>query len=213
MSYGCQLFQSSSPKRRCTNSAPNPDTGTGLPPALHGPLDAEAQGVIVPLIENAEQAKKAVAAAKYPPKGVRGFCFSRMNNYGIDFEKYLENANDDIVVAVMIESKEAIENIDQILAVNGVDGVFIGPYDLSESYNIPGQTSDPLIKDGCKKVLDACKTAGKSAGLHVVLPTSEAIKQAIADGFNFIAIGVDTIFLNNAARQSLKIAHDAVKAD
>ena len=179
--------------------------------AIRQMLDAGARGVIIPLVNNAQEAQKAVQAAKYPPKGVRGFCFSRMNDYGVEFTKYIKEANDDIAVVVMIESKEAVQNIDEILAVDGVDGVFIGPYDLSGSYGIPGQTSDPKVVEGCKKVIEACKKAGKSSGLHVVLPTDEAIKKAIADGFTFIALGVDTIFINEGARKSLGVAKNAMK--
>ena len=178
--------------------------------AIRQVLDAGARGVIIPLVSTAEEARQAVAAAKYPPQGVRGFCFSRMNNYGDNFDSYLQTANDDIAVVVMIESKEAIDNIDEILAVEGVDGVFIGPYDLSGSYGIPGQTSDPLVQQGCQKVIDACARCGKSAGLHVVIPTEESITQAINDGFTFIALGVDTVFLNRAAEEALAITKKAI---
>jgi 2-keto-3-deoxy-L-rhamnonate aldolase RhmA len=172
-------------------------------------LDMGAMGVIVPLVSTAEEARKAVSAAKYPPQGERGFCFSRMNNYGDNFSEYLQTANDDIAVVVMIESKEAIANIDDILAVDGVDGVFIGPYDLSGSYGIPGQTSHKLVQDGCTRVLEACKSAGKAAGLHVVIPTEESIKKAVNDGFTFIAVGVDTVFLNEASKKAFAIAKSA----
>ncbi|MEN8256138.1 MAG: aldolase/citrate lyase family protein, partial [Verrucomicrobiota bacterium] len=147
--------------------------------AIRQMLDAGAQGVIVPLVNNAEEAAKAVAAAKYPPQGVRGFAFSRMNNYGVDFDENAKTANDDIAVVVMIESREAVENIDGILEVDGVDGVFIGPYDMSGSYGIPGEPSHPLVQEGCAKVLSACEKAGKSAGLHVVFPSEENIKKVI----------------------------------
>lgn len=180
--------------------------------AIRQVLDAGARGVIVPLIDSAEAAKKAVAAAKYPPEGIRGFCFSRMNDYGAKFDDYAKTANDDTAVVVMIEGKKAIENIDEILAVDGVDGVFIGPYDLSGSYGLPGKTSDPLVLEGCRTVLEACKNLGKSAGLHVVIPTEENIVKALKDGFTFIAIGVDTEFLHQASRQSLNAAKRAVTA-
>lgn len=173
--------------------------------AIRQVLDAGARGVIVPLISSAEEARQAVNAAKYSPQGVRGFCFSRMNEYGEKFDEYVKTANDDIAVVVMIESKEAVENINEILNVDGVDGVFIGPYDLSGSYKIPGRTSDPLVQDGCKKVIEACKKHGKSAGLHVVIPTEKNIEKALDDGFTFIAIGVDTIFLNEASRKTFGI--------
>lgn len=178
--------------------------------AIRQVLDAGAQGIIVPLVNNAGEAKQAVAAAKYPPEGIRGFCFSRMNNYGVDFDEYIKNANNDIAVVVMIETKEAVENIDEILSVEGVDGVFIGPYDMSGSYGIPGQTDHPDVTEGCRRIIRACKNANKSAGLHVVLPTKENIKKAVVECFTFIALGVDTVFLNESARKTLDIAKSTV---
>lgn len=174
--------------------------------AIRQVLDMGAQGVLVPLVNTPEQAHKAVKAAKYPPIGIRGFCFSRMNNYGLDFDEYVKTANDEIAVIVMIESKQAVESIDEILSVDGVDGIFVGPYDLSGSLGIPGQTSHPLVLDSCAKVSDACRRLGKSAGAHVVIPTPEAIEKTISDGFTFIALGVDTVFLRDGAKAALEIA-------
>ena len=179
--------------------------------AIRQVLDAGAQGIIVPLVNTADEAKRAVAAAKYPPQGLRGFCFSRMNDYGTKFDEYAANANENIAVVVMIESKQAVENIDEILAVEGVDGVFIGPYDMSGSYGLVGQTDHPVIRDACRKVVKACEKHGKSAGLHLVNPTPEAISKTIADGFTFIALGVDMVFLNQAARTALNTARDMCK--
>jgi 2-keto-3-deoxy-L-rhamnonate aldolase RhmA len=168
-------------------------------------LDLGAMGVIIPLVNNADDAERAVAAAKYPPQGIRGFAFHRGNNWGVDFDEYVKCANEEIMVIVMIESKEAVENIELILAVDGVDGVFIGPYDMSGSYGIIGQTSTPEIKGACRKVSEACKKAGKAAGMHIVLPTAEAVKNAVADGFTFLALGMDTVFLANGAKQALEM--------
>lgn len=171
--------------------------------AIRQMLDMGAQGVIVPLVNSADEASRAVSAAKYPPLGVRGFAFHRGNDWGVEFDEYAAHANDDVAVVVMIESKAAVENIDAILAVDGVDGCFIGPYDMTGSYGIPGQTADPLIRDACRTVAAACDRAGKSAGIHVVKPSTDAIAQAIDQGFTFVAVGVDTVFLDQAARQAL----------
>ena len=171
--------------------------------AIRQVLDAGARGVIVPLVGSAQEARRAVEAAKFPPQGIRGFSFCRGNNYGVEFDDYSRRANEDIAVVVMIESKEAIENIDEILAVDGVDGVFIGPYDLSGSYGIPGKTNDDIVRRGCRSVLDACRKAGKSAGLHVVIPSAENIQNALNDGFTFIAVGADVVYLNQASRNAL----------
>jgi 2-dehydro-3-deoxyglucarate aldolase len=172
-------------------------------------LDMGAQGVLVPLIHTAEDATKAVRAAKYPPVGVRGYCFSRMNDWGVKFDDYLQRANDETAVVVMIESKEGVANIDSILSVEGVDGIFIGPYDLTGSYGVPGKVTNPLIMEAREKVLKACRRHEKAAGLHIVLPTSDAIKKAIGDGFTFLCIGSDMIGLNEVARAYRKTAIEA----
>jgi len=171
--------------------------------AIRQVLDLGAQGVIVPLIHTAEDAERAVRAAKYPPRGVRGFCFSRMNNWGTDFDACAATANDQTAVVVMIESRQGVENIDAILAVEGVDGVFIGPYDLSGSCGVPGQTAHAQVQAGCRRVLAACRAANKAAGMHVVIPAQAAISQAVADGYTFLALGVDSVFLNAGACDAL----------
>src|SRR5690554_2446969 len=91
--------------------------------AIRKPLDCGAMGVIIPMINNAEEAKKAVKSVKYPPNGIRGFAFCQANEWGEEFDEYVRTANDSIVVVVMIETREAVENIDEILAVEGVEGV------------------------------------------------------------------------------------------
>jgi 2-keto-3-deoxy-L-rhamnonate aldolase RhmA len=126
-----------------------------------------------------------------------------MNNYGRDFDSYQREANDNTAVVVMVESKEAVERMDEILAVDGVDGAFIGPYDLSGSYGMVGKLGDPVIVNACKKMVRACERAGKSAGAHIVLPTPDAIRRALDDGMTFLALGVDSVFLHHASRDAL----------
>lgn len=174
-------------------------------------LDLGAMGVIVPLVETADEARHAVAAAKYPPAGVRGFAFHRGNNWGMDFDEYARRANDEIVVIVMIESQKAVRNIDSILAVDGVDGVFIGPYDMSGSYGIIGRTGDPIIKNASRTVSESCAKAEKSAGMHIVLPTGQEIQEAVNQGFNFLGLGMDTVFLANGAKQCIDFTKGLLK--
>ena len=173
--------------------------------AIRQMLDMGAMGVIVPMVNSKEEAARAVAAAKYPPMGVRGFCWGRMNRWGMDFDSYAATANEDIAVVVMIESKQAVESIDDILSVDGVDGVFIGPYDMSGSYGVVGQTGHPIIKQACKTVAEACRRHGKAAGMHIVIPTEENLSQARADGYSFIAVGTDILFLQQGARDALRL--------
>jgi 2-keto-3-deoxy-L-rhamnonate aldolase RhmA len=148
---------------------------------------------------SAEEARKAVRAAKYPPDGVRGYCFSRMNNWGVDFSEYAGRANGDVAVIVMIETKAGVEQVDEIVSVDGVDGVFIGPYDMSGSYGVPGETDGPVVAEACSRVTASCRNAGKSVGLHVVNPTRTAVGAALGAGYNLICLGVDTVFLNQGA--------------
>lgn len=171
-------------------------------------LDIGAEGVIVPLVSNANDAARAVAAAKYPPDGIRGFSFTRGNQYGTEFDSYVRDANGDVLVIAMVETREAVENIDAMLAVDGLDGIFVGPYDLSGSYGIPGQLDAPIMKSAFERCVDACRAAGKPAGIHVVTPTSEAISDAIEAGFTFIALGIDHAFLDAGARAALRTAQN-----
>lgn len=174
--------------------------------AIRQVLDAGAEGVIVPLVNTADEARRAVEAAKYPPEGVRGFAFCRANRWGADFDRYAEEANRDVAVVVMAESRQAVENIDAILDVEGVDGVFIGPYDMSGSYGVAGQTGHPLVRDACAAVSAACARRGKSAGIHIVKPGPGAVRDALAGGFTFIALGMDTVFLAEGAAAVLRQA-------
>ncbi len=172
--------------------------------AIRQALDLGAQGVIVPLVNSGEEARRAVAAAKFPPQGVRGYAYTRSNEYGTDFEAYANGANDDICVVVMVEGRDAVTSIDEILAVDGVDGVFIGPYDLSGSYGVPGQVEHAHVVSAQCRVVEACDRAGKSAGLHLVTPTAEAVRAALQSGFTFVALGMDTVFLQRSAQEALR---------
>jgi 2-keto-3-deoxy-L-rhamnonate aldolase RhmA len=166
-------------------------------------LDLGADGVIVPLVNNAAEAERAVQAAHYPPTGIRGFAWQRGNHWGTEFDAYARDFKP--LVVVMIESREAVENIEAIMAVEGVDGCFIGPYDMSGSYGILGQTGHQIIQDACLKVAAACLKHDKSAGQHIVTPTPENVEAALEQGFTFLALGMDTYFLGNGARQTLEM--------
>jgi 2-keto-3-deoxy-L-rhamnonate aldolase RhmA len=166
-------------------------------------LDLGAAGVIVPLVNNAAEAQKAVKSAKYPPDGIRGFAWQRGNDWGAKFDVYAKCFEP--VVIVMIESKEAVANIDEILQVDGVDGVFIGPYDMSGSYGITGQTGHQIIQDACIKVAEACRKYRKAAGQHIVIPNHDNVKKAIQQGYTFIALGMDSYFLQQGAKSALEM--------
>ena len=178
--------------------------------AIRQVLDMGAGGIIVPMVGSADEARKAVAAAKYPPRGVRGVSFHRANGYGAGFSEHIRNSDADVLVIMMIETRSGVEDIDGILAVEGVDGIFIGPYDLSGSYGVVGQLDHPLVLDAVTRCVGACRSAGKAAGIHIAHPDPELIRTRIGDGFTFIGMGYDSLFLDSAARSALAIASDVM---
>jgi len=175
-------------------------------------LDAGARAVIVPMVNSAEQARLAVAEAKYPPQGRRGYGFCRANRYGLDFGPPAEELNDEVAVIVQIEHKDAIANLDAILTVPGVDGAFVGPYDLSGSYGRSGDFDSPEMKAALGAFLNACRRHSRAAGIYVADPGEQFIRRYLADGYSFLALGVDTGFLAAAARQALETARNCLPA-
>jgi 2-keto-3-deoxy-L-rhamnonate aldolase RhmA len=173
---------------------------------IHRTLDAGAQGLIIPMVKTAEEAEAAIAAAKYPPRGERGYGYSRANLHGINFSAYAESANDDVAMIMQIEHKDAIPNLDAILAVDGVDALFIGPYDLSGSMGMPGNFEAPEMKAALDEYLAACGRAGKSAGTHIVRPTDQNIRASVEDGYTLMALGLDTVFIEEGSRAALRAA-------
>jgi 2-dehydro-3-deoxyglucarate aldolase len=165
-------------------------------------LDAGAHGVIVPSVNSAEEARKAVAAVKYPPHGIRGVGLARAQGYGARFGAYLEEANEYSIVVPMIEHRQAVDDIEAIVRTAGVDAVFVGPYDLSASYGIAGEMDHPLMRDAMARLLKATADAGISAGLHVVHPPVRQVAERIAEGFSFVAYGTDMLFLVSQAREA-----------
>ena len=169
--------------------------------AIKKALDAGATGIIVPQVNNAEQAAQAVSYAKYPPMGERGVGISRAHGYGFEFKEYLDRANDEIVVVVQAEHSEAVDNIEAIAATPGLDAVFIGPYDLSASLGKMGQIEDASVIAAVDQVSEACATAGIQLGVFGT--ASEAVSPYIKRGFTLIAAGTDTLLLGQSARDML----------
>lgn len=167
-------------------------------------LDAGASGLVVPFVNTADMARKAVSIAKYPPEGMRGAALSRASDYGRNFSSYYSTHNQNVVVIVMLEHIDAVENIDDILSVPGIDGTFIGPYDLSASLGLAGQLDHPEVAAAQEKVLDACRRHGIPAGIHCVPMRSELVQQRIDDGYRFIACSMDTEMLMHGCREILK---------
>ena len=158
-------------------------------------LDAGAYGIIAPMVNTAEEAEMMVNSVKYPPLGKRGVGLARAQRYGMKFDDYMGHFNKHSIVICQIEHKDAVENIDAILSVNGIDGIIIGPYDLSGSYGIPGELENPIIIEAEQRVMDAANRNGIPAGIHVVHPNTDLLLTKVKKGFKFIAYGVDMLFL------------------
>src|SRR5512143_673478 len=173
---------------------------------IHRTLDAGARGLIIPMVKTAAEAEAAVREAKYPPRGGRGFGYSRANLYGSDFDSYIASANDEIAMVMQIEHKDAIANLDAILSVDGVDGVFIGPLDLSGSMGITGQIDHPEMVAALDRYRAVCRERKVSAGTHIVRPNDKNVAAALQQGYTLIALGLDNVFLDDSSRACLKAA-------
>jgi 2-dehydro-3-deoxyglucarate aldolase len=165
-------------------------------------MDAGAWGVIVPSVQSGDEARQAVQAVKYPPEGTRGTGLGRAQAYGARFAEYRRESSESSIVIPMIEQKEGVERVGEILDVGGVDGVFIGPYDLSASYGVAGELNHPLVVRACQHVVAAARARGKAAGIHVVHPPITQVSDRLAEGFRLIAYGGDMLFLAPAAREA-----------
>ena len=166
-------------------------------------LDAGAAGIIVPLVNTAEEAQAVVAMAKFPPVGNRGASLARSTDFGRNFKQSFDTHNDRVIVVVMLEHIAAIDNLDAILSVPGIDATLIGPYDLSASMGLAGQLDHPQVVATQQKIIDACKRHGVPAGYHVVAPDARLVSCRIEEGFRFIGCGLDTEFLITGCRKVL----------
>lgn len=167
-------------------------------------LDAGPNGIIVPNVKSALEAKKAVESFKYPPLGKRGVGLARAQGYGFDFENYRDNKTKELKLIVQIEHINAIKELDLILQTDGIDGTFIGPYDLSGSLGITGKLNDPKILSAIDSYLEIAKKYDKLIGFHVVPIDYNLVAEKISEGYNFIAFGFDAYFLGSSVRNQLK---------
>lgn len=168
-------------------------------------LDAGAHGIVVPMVETVEQARIAIAAAKYPPTGNRSLGGAvHALNFGASAGDYYRQANDEILVVLQTESPRGVENADEIYSLPGLDAIFVGPNDLRAQMRSPdGQ--DPSAEEFeamLQRILAAGKTAGTPVGIH--LQTVEDVQMRTAEGWQFIALGSDLRMMVSQAQQFLK---------
>jgi 2-dehydro-3-deoxyglucarate aldolase len=160
-------------------------------------LDAGACGVIFPKIESALQIETAISNSKWPPSGSRGVAFSRANLFGKRFAEYKMEAQAPLII-VMIETKEGIKNINQILKVQGIDAVLVGPYDLSASLGVLGDFNDKHFIESLLKIQKSAIENHVSMGIHIVEPSRKNLNMHLKQGYRFIAYSIDAVFLRTS---------------
>jgi 2-keto-3-deoxy-L-rhamnonate aldolase RhmA len=152
-------------------------------------------------VQSREDAEKVVRAVKYPPEGIRGMGYGRAEGWGQKAIPYYQKANESTLVVLTVESKEGVENIDEIVKVRGADVIFPGPYDLAGSLGLPGQFGHPLVVDGIRKMAEACQKGeinfGGDAG------NRQQIQAKLKEGSRFLALTVDTDLIWQGAERLL----------
>lgn len=171
-------------------------------------MDAGAHGVIVPMVNSEEEARAAVSAVKYPPKGHRSIGLARAQGYGTWFSEYFDWQQDHSLVVVQIEHIDAVNNLESILSVAGVDAYIVGPYDLSGSLGMPGEFKAPQFLEVMQQIRNMGEKLGVPGGVHIVEPDPTQLRQRIEEGNRFIAYGVDFRMLDVTCRAGLESIQD-----
>jgi len=160
-------------------------------------LDIGAQSLLIPYVSTVEEARHAVAATRYPPAGVRGVAgTTRATRFG-RIQGYAKQAHEQICVLVQVETKQALDNLEAICAVEGIDGVFIGPADLHASLGYPGETANPQILPRIEEAMRRIRKAGRAPGY--LSPVEADAKKMLAAGAQFVAVGADVGILARGA--------------
>ena len=180
------------------NTLPLVRLAQGHPKDCKQALDAGAGGVIVPMVESAEQLKMVRDACCWPPTGNRGVAFSRANLFGKNFDEYTVEAQQPILVA-MIEHINAVEELESILKVDGLDAILVGPYDLSASIGITANFEHPdfvAVMDQIRHIAEKSKIP---FGMHIVEPSPNQLQLKLTEGYRFLAYSADSVFLSKMA--------------
>ncbi|MGD0784023.1 MAG: aldolase/citrate lyase family protein, partial [Candidatus Aminicenantales bacterium] len=170
--------------------------------AIGKALDTGADGLIFPHVNSAAEARECVRAAQYPPEGARSVGIARAQAYGARLADAVAGENKRLTLIAQIEHIRAVRNIEEILETAGLDGVFIGPYDLSGSLGLPGRVQDPAVVEAIEIVRTAARKFGIPAGLFA--GGIEAARTALDKGFEFVCVATDTLLFADAARRTLQ---------
>lgn len=158
-------------------------------------LESGADGLIIQMVNTPEELKALTADIKYPPEGNRSFGVNRAQNYGFTFDDYVKTWNDSSVFIIQVESRVAVDNIETLLENDNVDGVMIGPYDISGSYGVPGQVEHPLVVEASKKVIAACEKRGISCGTQLADVSEAGVNRLFDMGYTYAILGSDLFVL------------------
>ncbi|WP_254830682.1 HpcH/HpaI aldolase family protein [Haloglomus salinum] len=174
-------------------------------------LDTGVAGVMVPMVESADEAAAAVEACRYPPGGMRGIAAARASDYGRNFEAYVETANQEVLTILQIETEAGVENAADIAAVEGVDALFVGPADLSANLGVFAEWSSPELREAIGTVLEAGETAGTPVGTLGSSP--DEIRTLGSLGFGFLIAGVDTAMLLDGVAEAVGAARETLSSE
>jgi len=166
-------------------------------------LDAGAVGVIAPLVNSKKEVEYLIQSVKYPPYGNRGVGYGRSHAYGFEFDKYMEFAKENIFIAIQIEHIDAVNNFEEMAEVDGLDGIFVGPYDLTASMGITAQFNHPDYLSALEKINSICKKNNLISGIHVVQPSPEEVIEKNNMGYNMIAYSLDITIIGTNCRNAL----------
>jgi 2-dehydro-3-deoxyglucarate aldolase/4-hydroxy-2-oxoheptanedioate aldolase len=164
-------------------------------------LDLGASGIMAPMVNTAEEAMKVVKSSKYPPEGIRGagFGFAHDNYNNQNPLKYIKKANDELINIIQIETRDGLENVESIAAIDGVDCLWVGHFDLTNFLGIPGDFTSSIYLDAIKRVVDAGKINKKSLGIMV--NNNDELEMYSELGFNMIAVGTEMNILSRSISQ------------
>lgn len=178
------------------------------PTEIQRVLETGADGVMAPMIDTAAEARALVEATRYPPEGVRGVGIGRAAEYGRTFPEYVDRANDELVTIAQIETQRGLENVDEIAAVDGIDGLFVGPADLSTALGDVADTESDRFLDAVDRILEAGREADTSVSILALEPSD--VERWIDHGFDFVVAGVDLDYVASGSKRAKAAFDDAV---
>ena len=191
------IIQAASTQSYCVIRCPSNDEAW-----INRCLDTGADGIIIPQVKTQKEAEYAAHFAKYAPLGGRSVGISRAHGYGMDFNEYMERANEDTALIIQCEHIEAIDNLPSILDVKGIDCVFVGPYDLSASMNKTGQLKDPEVVNAIERISKMASESNMPLGIFGTAP--EFVKAYKQKGFNLLTVNADILMLSRSAKDILQ---------